>query len=218
MINMRSRFDEQLENLNKEMIRMGMVSETAIRTTVQALFDHDLEKAKTLQDLLDQANDKNREIEQLCLRLLLQQQPVARDLRTISSALKMVTDMDRIGVQSADIADIIRLGSIQNIPEDLTMREMAESVIKMVSDSIDAFVSKNIEKARYVVEYDDVVDRCFVEIKTKLISTIKNPDVDGEEILDLLMVAKYFERIGDHAVNIAQWVIFSITGIHEIGE
>lgn len=215
---MRSRFDEQLDDLNKEMIRMGMVSETAIRTTVKALFDHDLAKAETLQDLLDQANDKNREIERICLRLLLQQQPVARDLRTISAALKMVTDMDRIGVQSADIADIVRLGSIQEVPEDLTMKEMAESVIKMVSDSIDAFVNKNIEKARYVVEYDDVVDRCFVEIKQKLIATIKNPDIDGEEVLDLLMVAKYFERIGDHAVNIAQWVIFSITGVHEIGD
>lgn len=215
---MRSRFDEQLDNLNKEMIRMGMVSETAIRTTVQALFDHDLEKANTVQDLLDQANDKNREIERLCLRLLLQQQPVAHDLRTISAALKMVTDMDRIGVQSADIADIVRLGSILSVPEELTMKEMAESVIKMVSDSIDAFVNKNIEKARYVVEYDDVVDRCFVEIKQKLITTIKNPEIDGEEVLDLLMVAKYFERIGDHAVNIAQWVIFSITGVHEIGD
>lgn len=215
---MRSRFDEQLDDLNKEMIRMGMVSETAIRTTVKALFDHDLAKAETLQELLDQANDKNREIERICLRLLLQQQPVARDLRTISAALKMVTDMDRIGVQSADIADIVRLGSIQEVPEDLTMKEMAESVIKMVSDSIDAFVNKNIEKARYVVEYDDVVDRCFVEIKQKLIATIKKPDIDGEEVLDLLMVAKYFERIGDHAVNIAQWVIFSITGVHEIGD
>lgn len=212
---MRARFDQQLEELNREMIRMGTLCETSIRRASEALIDHDLKKAETVSELLTEINEKNREIENICLRLLLQQQPVAKDLRTISSALRMVSDMYRIGVQSSDIAEIIGMDHIHSVPENLPMRDMAESVIQMVSNSIDAFVLKNLETAQYVEEYDDVIDRCFDEMKLALIEELKKPDIDGEEALDLLMIAKYFERIGDHAVNIAGWVIFSITGVHE---
>lgn len=212
---MRSKFDEELEKLNQEMILMGMLCETAIRRSADALIGHDLKEAGEIAELLEQINRKNREIESLCLRLLLRQQPVAKDLRTISSALKMVTDMERIGVQSVDIAEIIMMDNIPSVDTRLPVKEMSDSVIRMVTDSIDAFVEGDAEKARTVVNYDDVVDRYFDEIKALLITQLKTPEESGETVLDLLMISKYLERIGDHAVNIAIWVIFSITGIHE---
>lgn len=210
---MRSRFDEQLEQLNKELITMGMLCEDAIEKAAQALLSGDRALAGTLPELQSRVNHKEREIESICLRLLLHQQPVARDLRTVSAALKMVTDVERIGVQSTDIADIITKSTLQEVESDsLPIRDMATAVIKMVSDSLDAFVKKDMKIAQDVVKYDDVVDGYFNDMKRALIERLKEADSDGESILDLLMIAKYFERIGDHAVNIAKWVQFSITG------
>lgn len=212
---MRLKFDEQLETLNQQMIRMGMLCETAIRTAAESLTAHDMKKAADLPDLEAQINQMRSSIENICLRLLLQQQPVAKDLRTVSSALKMVTDMDRIGVQSADIAEIVTMDTIHDIDERLPIKTMSENVIRMVTESIDAFIKKDEELARSVVYYDDIVDDEFDQMRSLLIEALKTPGADGGSVLDLLMIAKYLERIGDHAVNIAEWVLFSITGKHE---
>ena len=212
---MRYRFDEQLELLNSELISMGSLCEEAISATSRALANGDYSLAKRTEDLEVKINQKEREIENLCLKLLLQQQPVAKDLRSISSALKMITDMERIGDQAADIAEIIITAHI-NEPEDtFHIRAMADASMKMVTDSIDAFVEKDVNLAKSVVEYDDVVDGYFDEIKENLIEKFSQPETNGEYALDLLMIAKYFERIADHAVNIAEWVMFSITGQRE---
>jgi phosphate transport system protein len=212
---MRANFDEQLEILNQEMIRMGMLCETAISRASDSLLNYDMHEAKSLVDLLEQVNQKDREIEAICLQLLLRQQPVGRDLRTISAALKMVTDMDRIGVQSEEIGEIVARGSIRNVDDKLPMADMAGSVIRMVTEAVDAFVKRDAEMARNVIHYDDVVDNYFDEVKRLLIEQLKNQGESGEAAVDLLMIAKYFERIGDHAVNVANWVIFSITGTRE---
>lgn len=209
---MRTRFDEQLEQLNKEMITMGMLCENAIEKAAEALLSGDIAIAGMLPEILSRVKQKERDIEGICLRLLLHQQPVARDLRTVSAALKMVTDIERVGVQSADIADIIMKSHIQRVENGLPIGDMAEAVIKMVNDSLDAFVKRDMEIAQSVVKYDDVVDGYFNDVKEALIRQLKEPESDGEAILDLLMIAKYFERIGDHAGNIAKWVQFSITG------
>jgi len=211
---MRSRFDEQLELLNREMTGMGAKCENAIALSAKALIDGDRVLAGRVGELLEQIDRSEREIEGMCLRLLLQQQPVARDLRVISSALKMVTDMERIGHQSADIAEIISMANISSAADTLYIKEMALAAIKMVNDSIDAFVRQDMHTARSVIAYDDVVDDYFNRIKLELIERFSQPETDGEYAVDLLMVAKYFERIGDHAVNIARWVIFSVTGEH----
>lgn len=209
---MRSRLDMQLEALNREMITMGMLCETAIAKASKSLISCDTDMANELPELLNQINQKERDIEAICLRLLLHQQPVAKDLRTVSAALKMVTDVERIGDQSADFAEIVAMGHITHIPESLPIREMAAAVIKMVTESMDAFVKQDRKTAAAVIEYDDVVDALFNDCKSALIALIKQPDSNGEALVDLLMIAKYFERIGDHAVNIAKWVLFSITG------
>ncbi|MGM9669191.1 MAG: phosphate signaling complex protein PhoU [Faecousia sp.] len=209
---MRSRLDMQLEALNREMITMGMLCETAIAKASKSLISCDTDMANELPELLNQINQKERDIEAICLRLLLHQQPVAKDLRTVSAALKMVTDVERIGEQSADFAEIVAMGHITRIPESLPIREMAAAVIKMVTESMDAFVKQDRKTAASVIEYDDVVDALFNDCKSALIALIKQPDSNGEALVDLLMIAKYFERIGDHAVNIAKWVLFSITG------
>lgn len=209
---MRSKFDEQLELLNKELITMGALCENAIATSAKAVIEGDLSLTAPILTVAEQIDEKEREIETMCLKLLLQQQPVAKDLRTISSALKMVTDMERIGHQSADIAEIIKLANIKVPGNTEEVHSMAAAVIKMVAESIDAFVKKNVAMAESVIVYDDVVDGCFDRIKKLLIERFSQPGTDGEQTIDLLMIAKYFERIGDHAVNIAKWVIFSITG------
>lgn len=209
---MRTRFDEQLQQLNREMITMGMLCENAIEKAAQALLSVDIELAGSLPEILTQVNQKERDIENICLRLLLHQQPVARDLRTVSAALKMVTDVERIGNQSADIAEIIGMAHIHEVDSHLPLDDMAEAVIKMVTDSMDAYVKKDMEIAKSVVAYDNVVDEYFNDVKKALIEQLKQTESDAEAILDLLMIAKYFERIGDHAVNIANWVQFSITG------
>ena len=215
---MRSKFDMQLEGLKQEMTTIGMLCENAIAKASHALLNADLALARELPEGLNQITQKERDIEAICLRLLLHQQPVARDLRTVSSALKMVTDAQRIGTQSADISEIVALGNIRSIPEGLPMRDMATAVVRMVTDSIDAFVRQDGKIARSVIEYDDVVDGYFNTVKADVISLLKQPKESGEALVDLLMIAKYYERIGDHAVNIAKWVLFSLTGNLEIHE
>ena len=214
---MRNRFDEQLALLKKELIEMGALCEEVIAKASEALTRGDVALAATVAPLDGQIDRKERDIEALCLRLLLQQQPVARDLRKISAALKMITDMERIGDQAEDIAEIVTFLKGRTGQNDDLLREMARSTIKMVTESVDAFVKHDIMLAEKVVAYDDVVDNYFERVKDELIARIaENPD-DGEYALDLLMIAKYFERIGDHAVNIAEWVIFSVTGVHKEG-
>ena len=212
---MRNSFDEQLALLNKELIAMGGLCENAIAMAAKALTEGDLELARDVPEMSDQIDRKEREIEGMCLKLLLQQQPVARDLRSISSALKMITDIERIGDQAADIAEIITMANITAGDNTLYIKDMALATIKMVTDSIDAFVKKDLAIASAVIVYDDVVDDYFDKVKRALIQSFGKPNTDAEYALDLLMIAKYFERIGDHAVNIAEWVKFSLTGSHD---
>ena len=203
---MRNKYNEQLEQLNNEMVVLGSLCENAIASAAKSLIDGDMALTRQVTELSQQIEQKERDIVSMCLKILLQQQPVAADLRTVSSALKMVTDMKRIGDQSADIAEIVRMANMLNI------HDMAVATIKMVTDSIDAFVNQDMETAMTVIRYDDEVDNCFDAVKGKLIELFSKPETDGEYAIDLLMIAKYFERIGDHAVNIAHWVLFSITG------
>ena len=212
---MRTRFDEQLSKLNTELIEMGALCEEVIALAVDALTRADAGLAKTVAPVDEKIDQKERDIETLCLKLLLQQQPVARDLRQISAALKMITDMERIGDQAKDIAELIRFLPPRPIEQGELLRKMARAVIKMVTESIDAFVRHDIIIAKAAIADDDTVDAYFDSVKDELIARIaKNPQ-DGAFALDLLMIAKYFERIGDHAVNIAEWVIFSVTGVHK---
>jgi phosphate transport system protein len=212
---MRSKFDEQLALLNQYMIEMGTLCETIIADANQALLENDSALARRTMAADSEIDRKEREIESHCLRLLLQQQPVARDLRQISSALKMITDMERIGDQAADISEIITFGSIH--AEDMVrpIDEMAKATMKMVIESIDAYVNQDAELAHKIIDYDDVVDELFNEMKRVLVERIATQCCDANAALDLLMIAKYFERIGDHATNIAEWVLFSITGSRE---
>ena len=209
---MRNRFDEQLEQLNVELIKTGALCEDAISTTAKALIDNDRELARRVKPIEREIDQKERDIESLCMKLLLQQQPVARDLRQISSALKMISDLERIGDQASDIAGILPYlqGSVSE--SKLHIKEMAQATIKMVTDSIESFVRRDLPLARSVVEYDNVVDGLFNKVKTELIRLISEDSNNGEFCIDLLMVAKYFERIGDHAVNVAEWVQYSLTG------
>lgn len=209
---MRSQFDMQLSELNDKMITIGLLCETAIAKSSRSLVSGDISISEELPELLNQIAEKEREIEGICMKLLLHQQPVAKDLRTVSSALKMVTDIQRIGTQSADIAEIIKVGNIKTIPHAFPISEIAAAVVKMVTASIDSFVKRDKTTAEAVIEYDDVVDTLFNECKSSLIDFIKSHETEGEVMVDLLMIAKYYERIGDHAVNIAKWVLFSITG------
>ena len=211
---MRSRFDEQLALLNKELIKMGALCEEAIALAAKALTTADAELAAKVIPVDTEIDHMERSIESMCLKLLLSQQPVARDLRQISAALKMITDMERIGDQASDIAEIITfLGGRPASCEHIV--EMAKASINMVTESVDAFVKRDISIAEKVIAHDDVVDDYFDKVKAALIEMIaKNPG-DGEYALDILMIAKYFERIGDHATNIAEWVEFSVTGVHK---
>lgn len=213
---MRLRFDEQLNILNKELITMGALCENAIANSAKALVDGDKHMAEAVPELAARIDQKEREIESMCLKLLLQQQPVATDLRIISSALKMITDMERIGKQSADIAEIVTLANIKNTADTDDIHDMAVAAMKMVTDSIDAFVKKDAAAAKAVIDYDDVVDGYFDKIKKMIVAYFSKPQPDSEYAIDLLMIAKYLERIGDHAVNIANWVLFSITGNKDI--
>ena len=201
--------------LNKKMIEMGAECESIISLAVNALLEGDVSGAKRAKEQGHSIDQLEREIESVCLKLLLQQQPVAKDLRVISAALKMITDMERIGDQAEDIAEIIGFLNGRTGRECHDIRLMAEATIKMVTDSIDAYVKQDLQLAKSVSDYDDVVDDAFDRVKQTLIRMITENTADGEYALDLLMIAKYFERIGDHAVNIAEWVEFSVTGVHK---
>ena len=215
---MRDKFNEQLEQLNVELIRMGALCEEGISAATKALLDQDDDLRESAMAAEREIDQKERDIENLCMKLLLQQQPVARDLRTISSALKMISDMERIGDQAADIAEITRhIGSTQ-LPARSHIGEMARAAVKMVTDSVESFVKKDLNMARGVIQYDDVVDQLFNDVKAELTALIRDDSDSAELALDLLMVAKYLERIGDHAVNVGEWVAFSITGVHESGD
>jgi phosphate transport system protein len=214
----RSRFEHQLHDLNTNLIVMGTLCEDIISKSLVPLEEDDFYLVNNVSKTFQKIEQLERDIEEQCLKLLLRQQPVAKDLRRISAALKMVYDMKRIGAQSAEIAEIIALNHIQSGQELLVLRDMASHVIQMVTDSIDAFVHEDEDLAQKVIAKDDYVDQQFDTIKVELIryfseaATSADATSDGEHVLDILMVAKYLERIGDHTVNIAKWVIFSITG------
>lgn len=214
--NMRNRFDRQLSTLNDELIEMGSMIEKSIETAIKALVNQDVDLARHAIEADEEIDRQERIIEDLCLKLLLQQQPVAKDLRLISSALKMITDMERIGDHASDISEItIALADQPYIKKLEHIQQMAKETMIMLVGSIEAFVDKDLEKANEVIKRDDVVDDLFDKVKKELIQMIHENADKGEQAADLLMVAKYMERIGDHATNISEWVIFSITGEHK---
>lgn len=212
---MRNQFDRQLNNLNGELIQMGHMIEQAIEHAIEAMVHRDVEKARKNMEFDAEIDQQEKDIEGLCMKLLMKQQPVARDLRLISAALKMITDMERIGDQAADISELsICLSDVESLPKMDIIQKMAQESMLMVVKSIEAFVSKDLETAEKVIKRDDVIDDLFVEAKAELIRLIQEKSACAEVAADLLMVAKYFERIGDHATNIAEWVIYSINGKH----
>ena len=212
---MRNRFDEQLFEMNRDLIEMGAMCEEAIASAVKALTKNDKELAENVKKAGSLIDQMERDIESRCMKLLLHQQPVARDLRAISAALKMITDMERIGDQAEDIAAMVLYTADHNMEDFDIIEEMAKETVKMVTDSVDAFVQKDVELAQDVIKRDDIVDNYFSKVKYDIIKLIAENRTDGELALDLLMSSKYFERIGDHATNIAEWVIYSVTGMHK---
>ena len=211
---MRNKFDMQLELLNEQLTRMGELCELAINRVTKALVEGNLEQAKKVMAADEEIDQMEKDIERLCLKLLLQQQPVARDLRQISAALKMITDMERIGDQTADIAEIIISAGMSEAGDVKKIEEMSAGVARMVNDSVTAYVERDLELARKVMEADDNIDRLFDDIRGSIINLIAEGN-RGEQGVDLIIIAKYLERIGDHATNIAEWVEFSITGVHK---
>lgn len=213
---MRVLYNEQLEKLHNELVGMGRMCEQAISAAMSSLFDSDPDMVKKTQELEKEIDVQERTIESMCMKLILKQQPVATDLRNVSSALKMISDMERIGDQAQDIADMARFLSGSDIICAVHLKEMSDAASKMVNDSVEAFVSADADMAKNVILYDNIVDDLFVKIKSEIIEeVVKNSD-KGEELFDIMMVTKYLERIGDHACNIAEWVIYSITGSHNI--
>lgn len=212
---MRSRYDEQLALLNKELTQMGAMCEEVITIAAKALKEGDIRVKARVMPLENEIDHMERSIESLCLKLILHQQPVARDLRQISAALKMITDMERIGDQASDIAEIIGFLNGRCGAECEIIGEMANAAMKMVTESVDAYVKQNVGMAEETIRHDDVVDDYFNRVKSALIKMIAEKPEEGEYALDLLMIAKYFERIGDHAANVAEWVVFSVTGNHK---
>lgn len=208
---MRKRFDEQLEELNQQMLQMGTMVEDSIQKAIEALLKQDIELAQQIMESDTLVDQKQKEIENICFTLLMQQQPVASDLRIISSALKMVTDMERIGDHAADISEMtLHLAHEPYIKNLEYISRMASETMWMLIQSIEAYVEKDTKKAQGVIAHDDIVDDLFAQTKQELIDLIHKDKNNGEQATDLLMVAKYFERIGDHATNLAEWVIFSI--------
>lgn len=208
---MRSKFDEQLKFLNEEMINMGTMIEENIQKAIDALVKSDVKTAKEIMERDAIVDKKQRDIESLCFNLLIQQQPVAKDLRAITAAMKMVTDMERIGDHAADISEMtIMLSETGKIDDYNTIIKMASEASVMLINSIDAFAQKDEKKAMEVIEHDDIVDALFDDVKEELIELIKNDTQRGEQEIDMLMIAKYLERIGDHATNIAEWVIYAL--------
>ena len=211
---MRKHFDEQIARLGEEMIAMGALVEHTIEEACEALRLGDVVRARRIMEGDREVDRKEREIEALCLHLLLQQQPVARDLRQISSALKMITDMERIGDQAADISEIVTVMDLTQ-PRPGHFSVMAHAAVDMVHRAIDAYVRQDVELARQVMESDDVVDELFDQVKGDLAVLLRENAERSGSVLDMLMIAKYFERIGDHAVNIAEWVAYSVTGLYK---
>ena len=212
---MRYRYDMQLHTLDTQLTHMGELCEAAITKVTQALKDGNTEQAQVVIKEDEEIDQIEKDIERLCLKLLLQQQPVARDLRRISAALKMITDMERIGDHAADISEMTVWIYGENYVTHLNLlEEMAKEVTVMLVGSIDAFVCKNLKQAEEVIAKDDIVDDLFLKVKEEVIQMLRESDGSGEEAADLLLIAKYFERIGDHATNISEWVIYSITGKH----
>ena len=211
---MRNRFDEQLFELNRELIEMGAMCEEVINLAMMALKTGDIELAKTIKEQGSSIDQIERDIESRCMKLLLHQQPVAKDLRLISAALKMITDMERIGDQAEDIAEIVVSLNGSAAYDHSLIDQMGFEVIRMVTNSVDAFVKKDVDLAQKVIEQDDTVDTYFLNAKKSIMGMISEKSADGETALDLLMISKYLERIGDHATNIAEWVIYAVTGTH----
>ena len=212
---MRNRFDEQLMQLNRELIEMGALCEEAISVASESLLANDKQLAAKVAPLDSEIDRKERTIESLCLKLLLQQQPVARDLRQISAALKMITDMERIGDQAADIADIVKVTSLDVPDASIRLKDMAKATASMVTKCIDAYVKQDLKLAREVIDSDDIVDDLFDEVKDEILQGMRKGITTDVQSLDYLMIAKYYERIGDHATNIAEWVVYSINGHHK---
>ena len=208
---MRSKFDEQLAELNSQMTKMGIMIEDSIAKAVTAMSKKDEKLAKDVMEGDSEIDHAQKKIESICFNLLIQQQPVAKDLRTITAAMKMVTDMERIGDHAADISEMtIFMGTGERLADFSHINKMASETVLMLHWSIEAYVEKDMEKAKAVIAHDDIVDKLFEEAKKDIIALILKNTKDGEEATDLLMVAKYFERIGDHATNIAEWVIYSL--------
>lgn len=212
---MRKHYNEQLAQLNTELITMGALCEEAISGAAKYLIENDESLKEKIFEVDSKIDQKERDIETLCMKLILQQQPVAKDLRVISSALKMISDMERIGDQASDIAEIVCFVNQSSIGSKVHIADMARATINMVTDSVESFVKNDIDLAYEVIKHDDVVDDLFIKVKNELISGVKEGANDAEALIDLLMIAKYFERIGDHAENIAEWVIYSMTGKHK---
>ena len=211
---MRNVFHEQLDQLNVELIKMGAMCEEAISAATKAYLDGDKELGQRAVQLEQDIDHKERDIESQCMNLLLRQQPVASDLRVVSAAMRMISDMERIGDQASDIAEIARDMNRSAVVREVPMEEMAAAAVKMVTDSVDSFVRGDLDLAHSVIVQDDGVDQMFLDVRSKLIVLIAQGK-DGELCLDLMMIAKYFERIGDHACNIAQWVEYALTGAYE---
>lgn len=210
---MRNRFDEQLEELNTQLIEMGALAEHAIQSAAQALLHQDVAEARQAKRVDSEIDEKERTIESICMKLLLHQQPVAKDLRVISAAMKMIYDLQRIGDQAYDIADISRYVQDTELMHRLPMQQLADAAVAMVTDSVDAFVRMDFALAKHVIAADDTVDEYFSRMKEELAKVLRQ-DGDSSVCLDILMISKYLERIADHAVNIADWVIFAQTGAH----
>lgn len=212
---MRNKFDQQLETLHVELIKMGALCEDAISGTVSALENNSEEVIQNVFHLETEIDQKERDIEALCMKLLLQQQPVATDLRVVSAAMKMISDMERIGDQAADIAEITRYVQLSTLREIAPVDKMAKAAVRMVTNAIDSFIKRDLTLAGRVIGSDDIIDDLFLSIRKYLIEYISKHPESSENCLDMLMIAKYFERIGDHAANIAEWVEFSITGVYK---
>ena len=212
---MRDFFQEQLKDLNRELVKMGADCEDIIALASDSLIDWNEELAKNVSVIGASIDEGYRTVENICLKLLLRQQPVARDLRVISAALKMITDMERIGDQAEDIVEIVPHMFVHADEKYPKIREMAKAAQQMVTEAVDAYVKQDLELAYTVMKHDDIVDDYFNKVKAGIIGIIAEDPTEGEYALDLLMIAKYFERIGDHCTNIAEWVEFSVTGIHK---
>ena len=216
---MRNRFDEQLEELNTQLIEMGALAEHAIQSAAQALLHQDVAEARQAKRVDSEIDEKERTIENICMKLLLHQQAVASDLRLISAALKMITDMERIGDQAGDIAELVTFMAGEPYIKKLEhLPQMAAATQRMLTQAIDAFVRRDLALAQQVMEMDDIVDGLFEEMKSELILLLPKDTANASQCIDFLMIAKYYERIGDHAVNIAEWVEYAITGVHRSGE